>query len=80
MGRLRRKRNYRRIKEKNILTIVSFPKKRLSELLTNTVWGLIEDDRQSALEYLKDVCDMSIEELEYCGVDLTESEREEYER
>ena len=63
-----------------MLTIVSFPKKRLSELLTNTVWGLIEDDRQSALEYLKDVCDMYIEELEYCGVDLTESEREEYER
>lgn len=49
-------------------------------MLTNTVWGLIEDDRQNALEYLKDVCDMSIEELEYCGVDLTESEREEYER
>lgn len=63
-----------------MLTIVSFPKERLSELLTNTVWGLIEDDRQSALEYLKDVCDMSIEELEYCGVELTESEKEEYAR
>lgn len=63
-----------------MLTIVSFPKERLSELLTNTVWGLIEDDRQSALVYLKDVCNMSIEELEYCGVELTESEREEYEK
>lgn len=63
-----------------MLTIVDFPKERLSELLINTVWGLIEDDRLSALEYLKDVCDMSIEELEYCGVELTKSEREEYER
>lgn len=63
-----------------MLTIVDFQKERLSELLTNTVWGLIEDDRQSALVYLKDVCDMSIEELEYCGVELTESEREEYEK
>ena len=63
-----------------MLTIVDFTKERLSELLTNTVWGLIEDDRQSAVEYLKDVCNMSIEELEYCGVELTESEREEYAR
>ena len=63
-----------------MLTIVSFPKERLSELLTNTVWGLIEDDRESALEYLKDVCDMSMKELEYCGVELTESEKEEYAR
>lgn len=63
-----------------MLTIVDFQKERLSEIATNLVWGLIEDDRQSALEYFKDTCNMSIEELEYCGVELTESEREEYER
>lgn len=63
-----------------MLTIVDFQKERLSEIATNLVWGLIEDDRQNALEYFKDTCNMSIEELEYFGVDLTESEREEYER
>lgn len=63
-----------------MLTIVDFQKERLSEIATNLVWGLIEDDRQSALEYFKDTCNMSIEELEYCGVELTESEKEEYAR
>lgn len=63
-----------------MLSINDFKKERLGEIATNLVWGLIEDDRQSALEYFKDTCDMPIEELEYFGVDLTESEREEYER
>lgn len=63
-----------------MLSIDDFTKERLSEIATNLVWGLIEDDRQSALEYFKDTCDVSIEALEYFGVELTESEREEYER
>lgn len=63
-----------------MLSIDDFTKERLSEIATNLVWGLIEDDRQSALEYFKDTCNMSIEELEYCGVELTESEKEEYAR
>lgn len=63
-----------------MLSLDDFTKERLSEIATNLVWGLIEDDRESALEYFKDTCDMSIEKLEYFGVDLTESEREEYER
>lgn len=63
-----------------MLSIDDFTKERLGEIATNLVWGLIEDDRQSALEYFKDTCNMSIEELEYFGVDLTESEKEEYAR
>ena len=42
--------------------------------------GLIQDDRESALEYFKDTCEMSIGELEYFGLKLTESDREEYAR
>ena len=63
-----------------MLSLDDFTKERLSEIATNLVWGLIEDDRESALKYVKDTCDMSIGVLEYLGVDLTESEREEYER
>ena len=62
----------------NVLSLDDFTKERLSEIATNLVWGLIEDDRESALEYFKDTCDLSIEVLEYFGVELTESEREEY--
>lgn len=66
--------------EKSLLNLVEFTKERLTEVATNVIWGLIEDDRESALKYFKDTCDMSVEELKYYGVDLTESEREEYER
>lgn len=66
--------------EKSLLNLVEFTKEKLTEVATNVIWGLIEDDRESALEYFKDTCDMSIEELKYYGVDLTESEREEYEK
>ena len=66
--------------EINALNLDNFNKEWLSKIATNVVWGLIEDDRESALEYFKDTCDISIEALEYFGVDLTESEREEYER
>lgn len=63
-----------------MLSLDDFTKERLSKIATNLVWGLIEDDRESALEYFKDTCDMSIEELEYFGVDLTESGKEVYAR
>lgn len=63
-----------------MLSLDDFTKERLTEVATNVIWGLIEDDRESALKYFKDTCDMSVEELKYYGVDLTESEREEYER
>ena len=63
-----------------MLSLDNFTKERLSEIVTNLIWGLIQDDRESALEYFTDTCDMSIAELEYFGVKLTESEREEYAR
>lgn len=63
-----------------MLSLDDFTKERLSEIATNLVWVLIEDDRESALEYFKDTCDISIEALEYFGVELTESEKEEYAR
>lgn len=63
-----------------MLSLDDFTKERLSEIATNLIWGLIEDDRESALEYFKDTCDMSIGALEYFGVELTESEKEEYRR
>lgn len=48
-----------------MLSLDDFTKERLSEIATNLAWGLIEDDRESALEYFKDTCDMSIGALEY---------------
>lgn len=61
-----------------MLSLDDFTKERLSEIATNLIWGLIEDDRESALEYFKDTCDMSLEELKYFGVKLTESDKEEW--
>lgn len=63
-----------------MLSIDDFTKERLGEIATNLVWGLIEDDRESALGFFKDTCDMSLEALEYFGVELTESEKENYAR
>ena len=34
-----------------MLSLDDFTKERLSEIATNLAWGLIEDDRESALEY-----------------------------
>lgn len=52
---------------------------RMMEMLTWAIDGLIEDDRYSAIEYFHDTMDMTIEELEYFGIKLTEEELEMYE-
>jgi hypothetical protein len=51
---------------------------RLSEIATQALHGLIEDDYDSAMEYFRDTIDLTDEEREYFGVP-TESEDEEEE-
>ena len=48
---------------------------RLSEIATQALHGLIEDDYDSAMEYFRDTLDLTDEEREYFGVP-TESEEE----
>ena len=55
--------------ENNMLSLDDFTKERLSEIATSVIWGLIEDDRENAIEYLKGDLDMSDEELKYFGVE-----------
>ena len=47
---------------------------RLSELATLFKDGLIEDDKESAIKYFDEVCEMTDEEKEYFGVE-EESEK-----
>ena len=52
---------------------------RMTEIASWAIEGLIEDDRYSAIEYLHDEIDMTIEELEFFGVTLTREEKKEHE-
>lgn len=45
------------------------PRIRLEELATLFKDGLIEDDRESALEYFDEICEMSEEEKEWFGIE-----------
>lgn len=47
-----------------------FSKVRLAELLTEAISGLMEEDEYSAIEYMHDTMDMTMEECEYFGVDV----------
>lgn len=63
-----------------MLSLDDFTKERLSEIAKSVIWELIHEDREYTMDYFKCACDMSIEELEYFGVELTESEKKEYTR
>ena len=45
---------------------------RLSEIATQSIWGLIEDDKEQALIFLRDEVELTKEECEYFGVDYDE--------
>ena len=45
------------------------PRIRLEELATLFKDGLIEDDRESAMEYFDEICEMSEEEKEWFGIE-----------
>lgn len=47
---------------------------RLEELATLFKDGLIEDDRESAMEYFDEVCEMTDEEKKYFGIEESEEE------
>lgn len=49
------------------------PRCRLEELATQLKDGLIEDDKESAMEYFDEVCEMTNEEKQWFGI-RTESE------
>ena len=51
------------------------PRCRLEELATQFKDGLIEDDKESAMEYFDEICEMSESEKEFFGIE-TESEEE----
>lgn len=51
---------------------------RLCVLVMYGILGLIEDDRESAIEYFHDTMEMTLGELEYFGVKLTEDELNKY--
>ena len=51
------------------------PRCRLEELATQFKDGIIEDDKESAMEYFEEVCEMSENEKEFFGIG-TESEEE----
>lgn len=61
-----------------MLSLDDFTKERLSEIAKSVVWELTHEDRGYAIEYFKCACEMSLEELEYFGVELTENEKKEY--
>lgn len=48
------------------------PRRRLEELATQFKDVLIEDDKEAAMEYFNEVCDMTDEEKEFFGIE-TES-------
>ena len=48
------------------------PRCRLEELATLFKDGLISDDRESAMEYFDEVCDMTDEEKTYFGIESEE--------
>lgn len=50
---------------------------RMSELATLFKDGLIEDDKDSAIEYFMGECDMDDNELEYFGIEHEEEEEPE---
>lgn len=59
-----------------ILTETDYiPRCRLEELATQFKDGLIENDKESAMEYFDSVCEMTDEEKEFFGIE-TESEEE----
>lgn len=62
------------------MNLNDFTKERLSEIAKSVVWELTHEDRGYAIEYVKCACEMSLEELEYFGVELIESEKQEYAR
>lgn len=45
------------------------PRIRLEELATLFKDGLIEDDKESAMEYFNEVCEMSEEEKSFFGIE-----------
>ena len=49
---------------------------RLSEIATQALHGLLEDDKESAMEYFRDTIDLTDEEREYFGIP-TETEDDE---
>lgn len=48
------------------------PHERLSELATLFKDGLTSDDKESAVEYFNEVCEMTDEEKEYFGIESEE--------
>lgn len=50
------------------------PRPRLEELATQFKDGLIEDDRESAMEYFDYVCEMTDEEKQWFGISESEEE------
>lgn len=48
------------------------PRSRLEELATLFKDGLISDDRESAMEYFNEVCEMTDEEKTYFGIESEE--------
>lgn len=48
------------------------PRARLEELATLFKDGLISDDRESAMEYFNEVCEMTDEEKKYFGIESEE--------
>lgn len=50
------------------------PRYRLEELATLFKDGLIEDDRESAMEYFTETCEMNENEMEFFGIEDDEEE------
>lgn len=61
-----------------MLGLEMFHKNRLSEIATMAIDWMIEEDRDRAIQFLHDDLSMTIEELEYFGVELYEDELNEY--
>lgn len=62
--------NFKRLTESNYI-----PRYRLEELATLFKDGLIEDDKESAMEYFNEVCEMTDTEKDFFEIE-TESEEE----
>ncbi len=60
-----------RVKTENYI-----PRPRLEELATQLKDGLLEDDKESAMEYFNEICEMTDEEKEWFGISESESEEE----
>ncbi len=50
------------------------PRPRLEELATQLKDGLLEDDKELAMEYFDEVCEMTDEEKEWFGISESEGE------